>query len=107
MLEAGCFYDQRVSKCSDRNQNHLRLRFSLLNGHSWFSVAPLVRGCNLCNPPVLPCSGKAKLGEDHLDTLTTLSNLALLLQYRGHLAEAEPLYREALEKSLGAQLQIF
>ncbi|CAL1136673.1 unnamed protein product, partial [Cladocopium goreaui] len=41
----------------------------------------------------------AKLGEDHPDTLTSLNNLALLLYAQGHLAEAEPLFRKALEKS--------
>ena len=41
------------------------LRFISLNGHCWFPVAPFVQRCNLCNPPVLPCPGKAKLGEDH------------------------------------------
>ena len=51
--------------------------------------------------------GKAKLGEDHPDTLNSLNNLASLLFNRGHLAGAEPLYREALEKSPGAQLQLF
>ena len=75
------------------------LRFISLNGHCWFPVAPFVQRCNLCNPPVLPCPGKAKLGEDHPDTLRSLSNLAELLEAQGHLAEAEPLYREALEKS--------
>ena len=107
MLEADCFDDQRVGKCSDRTPNLLRLRFSSLNGHYWFPVAPLVRGCNLCNSPALPCPGKAKLGEDHPSTLTSLSNLAVLLKGRGHLAEAEPLYREALDKCPGAQLQRF
>ena len=52
-----------------------------------------------------PCPGQAKLGEDHPDTLTCLNNLAGLLHAQGRLAEAEPLYREALEKSRGAQLQ--
>jgi len=66
-----------------------------------------VRRCNLCNPPVLPCRGKAKLGEDHPDTLNSINNLAAVLDDQGHLAEAEPLYREALEKSPGAQLQRF
>ena len=67
----------------------------------------LLRRCNLCNPPVLPCRGQAKLGEDHPDTLTCRNNLARLLQAQGHLVEAEPLYREALEKCPGAQLQRF
>ena len=55
----------------------------------------------------LPCPGKAKLGDDHPQTLTRINNLAMLLYAQGHLAEAEPLYREALEKSPGAQLQRF
>ena len=84
---------------------HLGIRFSSLNGHCWFPVAPVVRGFNSCNPPVLPCPGKAKLGEDHVDTLISLNNLAALLKAQGHPAEAELLYREALEKSAGAQLQ--
>ena len=53
------------------------------------------------------CPGQTKLGEDHPDTLTCLNNLAGLLKAQGRLAEAEPLYREALEKSPGAQPQIF
>ena len=56
---------------------------------------------------MLPCPGKAKLGEDHPDTLTSLNNLAVVLKDRGQLAEAEALYHEALEKSPGAQLQRF
>ena len=71
------------------------------------SYVPFVRACNLCHPPILPCPGKAKLGEDHPDTLLSLNNMALLLQAQGRLAEAEPLFREALEKSPGAQLQRF
>ena len=55
----------------------------------------------------LPCPGKAKLGEDHPRTLSCLNNMAFLLRAQGRLAEAEPLYREALEKSPGAQLQRF
>ena len=55
----------------------------------------------------LPCPGKAKLGDDHPDTLESLNNVASVLEAQGHLAEAEPLYREALEKSPGAQLQRF
>ena len=68
---------------------------------------PFVRACNLCNPPILPCPGKAKLGEDHPQTLHSLNNMAALLKAQGRLADAEPLYREALEKSPGAQLQRF
>ena len=74
------------------------LRFNSLNGHCWFPVAPFVCRCNLCNPPVLPCPGKAKLGEDHPDTLNSINNLAAVLDDQ----EAKPLYREALEKSPGA-----
>ena len=66
-----------------------------------------MRGCNLCNLPILPCPGKAKLGVDHPDTLQSLNNLALLLQAKGHREEAEPLFREALKKSPGAQPQRF
>ena len=84
------------------------MRFHSLNGLCWFPVIPIVRRCNLCNPPVLPCpAGQATLREDHPDTLASLNNLAMLLQAQGQLAEAEPLYREALEKSPGAQLQRF
>ena len=73
----------------------------------WLPVAFVVRRCNLRNPPVLPCPGKAKLGEDHPDTVTSLNNLAGVLEAQGHLKEAEALYREAVEKSPGAQLQRF
>ena len=55
----------------------------------------------------LPCPGQAKLGQDHPQTLTCLNYLAGLLQAQGHLEEAEPFLREALEKSPGAQLQGF
>ena len=57
--------------------------------------------------PVVPCPGQAKLGKDHPVTLTSLNNLAALLQAQGKLAEAEPLYREALAKCPGAQLEGF
>ena len=83
------------------------MRFKSLNGHCWFPVAPFVRGCNLCNASVLRCPGKAKLGEDHPDTLACLNNLAALFEAKGKLAEAEALYRKALEKSLEAQLEGF
>ena len=56
-------------------------------------------------PPLLPCGGKARLGEDHPQTLGSLNNVAMLLQAQGQLAEAEPLLREALKKSPGAQPQ--
>ena len=55
----------------------------------------------------LPCPGQAKLGQDHPQTLSSLNNLAGLLQAQGHLEEAQPLYRQALEKSPGAQPQRF
>ena len=48
--------------------------------------------------PCCPCPGKDKLGEDHPQTLSSLNDLAMLLQAKGQLAEAEPLYREALKK---------
>ena len=57
--------------------------------------------------PVLPCPGKTKPGEDHPDTLSSLNNLAGLLKAQWHLEEAEPLYREALKKSPGAQFEGF
>ena len=83
------------------------VRFISRNGHCWFPVVLFVQRCNQRNPPILPCPGKAKLGEDHQVTLTAFHNLAGLLQAQGHLAEAKPLLREALEKSPGAQLQRF
>jgi hypothetical protein len=49
-----------------------------------------------------------QLGENHLDTLASLSDQALLLQAQGKLAEAEPLCRRALaglEQQLGAHHQ--
>ena len=68
----------------------------------------LVSSCAFCaHVCVLQCPGKAKLGEDHPETLQSLNNMAVLLQDQGRLAEAEPLYREVLEKSPGAQLQRF
>ena len=57
--------------------------------------------------PCCSCPGKVKLGEAHPDTLQSLNNLAMLLQAKGQLAEAEASYREALEKSLEAQLEGF
>jgi hypothetical protein len=36
-------------------------------------------------------------GARHLDTLSSINGLALLLSDQGKLDEAEPLYREALE----------
>ena len=47
--------------------------------------------------------GRAQLGDDHPDTLTSINNLGALLQAQGKLAEAEPLLRECLKKSPGAQ----
>ena len=37
-------------------------------------------------------------GEEHPNTLTSISNMGVLLKAQGKLAEAEPYYREALEK---------
>ena len=85
----------------------IETQITCVYGHCWFQVAPVVRGCNLCKAPVLPCPGKAKLGEDHPKTLQSFNNLAMLLQAQGHLAEAERLHREALDKRSGAQLQRF
>ena len=63
MLEGDCFDGKRVTDGSDRNRNHLFMRFKLLNGHCWFLVAHLVRGCNLCNPPVLPVPRAGQTGR--------------------------------------------
>jgi len=38
------------------------------------------------------------LGEDHADTLTSLSNMGVALVDQGKFAEAEPFYREAMER---------
>ncbi len=37
------------------------------------------------------------LGREHPDTLTSVNNFAALYQSEGRYAEAEPLYRRALE----------
>ncbi len=39
------------------------------------------------------------LGEEHPETLASINNMGLLLRAQGKLAEAEPYWREALEKS--------
>ena len=46
--------------------------------------------------------GRAKLGDEHPNTLGSINNLASLLKEQGKLPEAEQLYRECLEKSPGA-----
>ena len=38
------------------------------------------------------------LGNRHPDTLISIHNLGVLLQHKGDLAAAEPLYREAVER---------
>src|SRR5262245_43734888 len=38
------------------------------------------------------------LGDDHAQTLASISNLASLLRLQGHFTEAEPLFREVLER---------
>ena len=46
------------------------------------------------------------LGAEHLDTASSLNNLATVLSAQGRYGEAEPLYRRALaitEKALGAE----
>ena len=85
----------------------LSINLMVVVGFQSIPVAVFVRRCDLCNLPLLQCPGETKLGRDHEDTLQSLSNLAVLLKDQGHLAESEPLFREVLEKSLGAQLQRF
>ena len=41
---------------------------------------------------------RATLGPDHPETLTSLNNLAMLLQACGRLTDAELLFREVVEK---------
>ena len=82
------------------------LRTRIAQSHCRFSDAPFVRRRNRRNP-VLLCRGRAKLGDDHPHTLNCLNNMAFVVKTQGRLAEAEALYREALKKSLGAQLQRF
>jgi serine/threonine protein kinase/Flp pilus assembly protein TadD len=41
-------------------------------------------------------SRRRELGSENIETLASINDLALLLQSQGKLAEAEPLYREAL-----------
>lgn len=38
------------------------------------------------------------LGDDHIDTLTSINNMGVLLQWWGKLSEAEPYLRECLER---------
>ncbi|MBL8886999.1 MAG: tetratricopeptide repeat protein [Phycisphaerales bacterium] len=38
------------------------------------------------------------LGDDHFDTLTSINNMGILLQWWGKLSEAEPYLRECLER---------
>jgi eukaryotic-like serine/threonine-protein kinase len=42
---------------------------------------------------------RTELGDEHPNTLLAISNMAVFLEGRGMAAEAEPLYRECLEKS--------
>ena len=47
------------------------------------------------------CQGRAKLGDDHENTIIYMKNLADLLSAKGDFGAAGPLYREALERSPG------
>ena len=85
--------------------NSLAFVIRSLGGRSCCAAPCFVHRCKRCNQFFLPCQGKTKLGEDHPDTLTSLNNLALVFEAQGRLADAEPLYREALEKCPGPQFQ--
>ena len=54
---------------------------------------------NLAEPWYLKCYGELKksLGDEHLDVIKSLNNLALLYNNQGRYEEAEPLYLETLE----------
>ena len=47
--------------------------------------------------------GRAKLRDDHPVTLSSVNNLALLLQQQGRPKEAEQMYKKTLEACRGAQ----
>ena len=40
------------------------------------------------------------LGDDHPNTLTSINNMAVLLEAQGKLKEAAPLHREVVDRSL-------
>ena len=54
---------------------------------------------NSAEPSLLAAGqGRAQFGDDHLDTLSSINNLGMLLETQGKLVEAEPLLRECLQK---------
>jgi len=68
------------------------------------TLAETMRGAGLLDAATGPQTEaleirRRELGDDHPDTLESLSNMGVLLNAQGKLAEAEPFYREALDGS--------
>ncbi|KAH8671817.1 TPR domain protein [Tricladium varicosporioides] len=95
---------QLVSLYYPRNEAYLVMWASILFNAAWYcSEVGSYKAAEDMDRRALEGREKA-LGEDHPDTLTSVSNLALVLQDQGKYEQAEELSRRALggwEKALG------